>query len=82
LGCLALRPASSCHRFSPTTYEPLQFINEDPGVGQFTDIIDATMRTGTAASPALASIAAQHPSAIITELPGQSYVAKEPVQGG
>jgi len=60
----------------------LQFINEDPGVGQFTDIIDATMRTGTAASPALASIAAQHPSAIITELPGQSYVAKEPVQGG
>ena len=77
LACFALLPASTCHRFSPTTYEPLQLINEGPGVEQFTYIIDATMHTGTAASPALASIATQHPSAIITELPDQSYVAKE-----
>ncbi len=58
-------------------------VNEDPRGGQLTDIIDATMLTGTAAWSALASIAAQHPSTTITELPGQLNVAKEAqVQGG
>lgn len=51
-------------------------------MGQLTDIINAAMLTGTAASP-LASIAAQHPAATITELPGPSNVAKEAhVHGG
>jgi hypothetical protein len=50
--------------------------------GLLTNIIDATMLTGTAASP-LASIAAQHPAATITELPGPSNVAREAhVHGG
>jgi hypothetical protein len=48
-----------------------------------TDVINATTLTGTAASPALVSIAAQHPSATITDLPGPAYVAKATqVQGG
>jgi hypothetical protein len=59
----------------------LQFVSEDPGVGQFDDIIDATMLSDTVASP-LASTADQHRSATITELPRSANVPKKAERHG